>query len=143
MRGAWRQGETPAETTAGGDRTHVSFVDNPQFLVRAAAGTRMTIVLKDLDHDEWVDSGVRPAFLRLCVTAATPEVVRDRRHHLSVNAGGLKLAETIGLHGEPRTPAQRSATRSARSAAPRASSTLSAVCVCTHLHRGLGRAERK
>ena len=59
--GRWEEG------TAGGGRTHASFVDNPQFVLKAPAGTNMCIVLRDLECTD--TKRLRPLFLRLCVTA--------------------------------------------------------------------------
>jgi hypothetical protein len=38
--GEWGEG------TAGGDRMHTSFVDNPQYLLKAAAGTNLCVLLQ-------------------------------------------------------------------------------------------------
>jgi hypothetical protein len=35
---------------AGGDRKHASFVDNPQFLLRAPKGANVCLVLQDVDE---------------------------------------------------------------------------------------------
>ena len=35
---------------AGGDRKHSSFVDNPQFLLRAPKGANVCLVLQDVDE---------------------------------------------------------------------------------------------
>ena len=68
------------EHTAGGDRTHTSFVDNPQFVLRAPAGTNFCVVLHDCEEDARQKEKIksRPLFLRLCVTAATPEALESR-----------------------------------------------------------------
>jgi hypothetical protein len=39
--GVWEDGN------AGGDRKHTSFVDNPQFLLRARPGTNLIVLLQD------------------------------------------------------------------------------------------------
>ena len=45
-KGAWEEG------CAGGDRMHTSFVDNPQFILRAKPGTNLCLVLHDVDEEE-------------------------------------------------------------------------------------------
>jgi len=82
------------EGNAGGDRTHTSFADNPQFLLRAAPGTNLCLVLHDtLEDTRQRDRGkARPLFLRLCVTAATPEVLATRLKYLDINASGNRPA---------------------------------------------------
>ena len=69
-KGAWEEG------CAGGDRMHTSFVDNPQFILRAKPGTNLCLVLHDVDEDKRQREKVktRPLFLRLCVTAASEDV---------------------------------------------------------------------
>ena len=64
------------EGNAGGDRMHTSFVDNPQFILRAKPGTNLCLVLHDVDEDKRQREKVktRPLFLRLCVTAASEDV---------------------------------------------------------------------
>ena len=42
-KGAWEEG------CAGGDRMHTSFVDNPQFILRAKPGTNLCLVLHDVE----------------------------------------------------------------------------------------------
>ena len=55
---------------------HTSFVDNPQFLLRAKAGTNLTLVLQDTleDKRQREKAKTRPLFLRLCVAEANREV---------------------------------------------------------------------
>ena len=76
------------ESTAGGDRTHTSFVDNPQIVLRAPAGTNLCIVLHDCEEDTRQKEKIktRPLFLRLCVTAATPEALESRLKVLGINS---------------------------------------------------------
>eukprot|EP00965_Chrysotila_dentata_P202376 6181090-Pleurochrysis_carterae.AAC.6 len=82
------------DSNAGGDRTHTTFVDNPQILLRAKPGTNLCIVLHDtLEDTKQRDRGkARPLFLRLCVTAATPEVLSSRLKLLDINASGNRPA---------------------------------------------------
>ena len=86
--GKWEDGN------AGGDRKHTSFVDNPQFLLRAPKGTNLTVLLQDTDEPTREQSKVksRPLFLRLCMTAASSETVRSRTKQLDINASGARPA---------------------------------------------------
>ena len=86
--GRWEEG------TAGGDRTHTSFVDNPQFVLKAPAGTNLCIVLHDVEEDTRQKDKVkaRPLFLRLCVTAAEPAVLDSRLKVLDINSSGARPA---------------------------------------------------
>lgn len=78
------------ETTAGGDRMHTSFTDNPQFVLRAAAGTNMCIMLQDVEEDQRQRDKVktRPLFLRLCVAEASRECLENRLKMLDINSSG-------------------------------------------------------
>ena len=86
--GNWEDGN------AGGDRTHTSFSDNPQYLLRAPPGTNLTILLQDtLEDARSRERGKsRPLFLRLCVTAATPEAMKSRLKLLDIAGSGAKPA---------------------------------------------------
>ena len=88
--GEWKDGN------AGGDRTHTSFVDNPQYILKAPPGTNVCLVLHDVleDQRQKARSKSRPLFLRLCVTAATKEVLETRRRILDINSSGNKPAGT-------------------------------------------------
>jgi len=84
----WKDGN------AGGDRKHSSFVDNPQFLIKAKAGTNLTILLQDTLEATREQDRVkqRPLFLRLCVTAASPETLATRLTQLDINSSGARPA---------------------------------------------------
>lgn len=86
--GEWKDGN------AGGERTHTSFVDNPQFLMRAPPGANLCIVLQDtLEEKRQRDRGTaRPLFLRLCVTAATPDTLKSNLKLLDINSSGARAA---------------------------------------------------
>ena len=88
--GEWREGN------AGGDRTHTSFVDNPQYVLKVPADANVCLVLHDLleDQRQRDRSQSRPLFLRLCVTAATEEALASRRKLLTVNSSGNRSAST-------------------------------------------------
>ena len=59
---------------AGGDRKHSSFVDNPQFLLRAPMGANVCLVLQDVDEaareQDRVNVKQRPIFLPLVHASA-------------------------------------------------------------------------
>jgi len=80
--------------TAGGDRKHTSFVDNPQFLLRAPQGANVCIVLQDTLEATREQDRVkqRPMFLRLCVTAASVETLATRLTQLDINSSGARPA---------------------------------------------------
>lgn len=84
--GEWKEGN------AGGDRTHTSFVDNPQYILKAPRGANVCLLLHDVNEDQRQKnrSKSRPLFLRLCVTAATEEVLETRRRILDINSSGNK-----------------------------------------------------
>ena len=86
--GHWQDGN------AGGDRKHTSFVDNPQFLVKAPAGTNLCVVLQDTLEASREQDRVkqRPLFLRLCVVAATAETVASGLKQLDINSSGARPA---------------------------------------------------
>ena len=86
--GSWSDG------CAGGDRKHSSFVENPQYLIRAPAGTNLCVVLMDTEEATREQARVktRPLFLRLCVTAATPETLATRLKQLDLNSAGARPA---------------------------------------------------
>jgi len=88
--GEWKDGN------AGGDRTHTSFVDNPQYILKAPPGANVCLVLHDVLEDQRQKdrSKSRPLFLRLCVTAATDEVLASRRKILDINSSGNKPSAT-------------------------------------------------
>jgi hypothetical protein len=79
---------------AGGDRKHASFVDNPQFLLRAPKGANVCLVLQDVDEAAREQARVkqRPIFLRLCVVAASAETLATRLTQLDINASGARPA---------------------------------------------------
>ena len=82
------------EGTAGGDRTHTSFVENPQYILKASAGTNLCIVLHDSDEDKRQKEKTksRPLFLRLCVASATQEALDGRSKVLDINSSGARPA---------------------------------------------------
>lgn len=86
--GGWEDGN------AGGDRKHTSFVDNPQFVLKAPKGTNFTILLQDTLEPTREQDKVksRPLFLRLCITSASPETVRTHMKQLDINASGSRPA---------------------------------------------------
>ena len=90
---------------AGGDRKHSSFVDNPQFLLRAPKGANVCLVLQDVDEaareQDRVKQGVkqRPIFLRLCVVAASAETLATRLTQLDINASGARPASLLDESG--------------------------------------------
>ena len=79
---------------AGGDRKHSSFVDNPQFLLRAPKGANVCLVLQDVDEAarEQDREKQRPIFLRLCVVAASAQTLATRLTQLDINASGARPA---------------------------------------------------
>ena len=83
-----------ADGNAGGDRKHTTFVENPQFLLRAPAGTNLCVVLIDTEEATREQARVksRPLFLRLCVTAASAETLKTRMKQLDLNAAGARPA---------------------------------------------------
>ena len=90
---------------AGGDRKHSSFVDNPQFLLRAPKGANVCLVLQDVDEaareQDRVKQGVkqRPIFLRLCVVAASAQTLATRLTQLDINASGARPASLLDESG--------------------------------------------
>lgn len=86
--GVWEDGN------AGGDRKHTSFVDNPQFLLRARPGTNLIVLLQDtLEPSRERDKvKARPLFLRLCVAAASAETVASRLKQLDLSSTGARPA---------------------------------------------------
>ena len=83
-----------ADGTAGGDRKHTSFVDNPQYLLRAPQGANLCIVLQDTLEASREQDRVkqRPIFLRLCVTAASAETLATGLAQLDINSSGARPA---------------------------------------------------
>ena len=69
---------------------HTSFTDNPQFVLRAAAGTNLCILLQDVEEDQRQRDKVktRPLFLRLCVAEASRECLENRLKMLDINSSG-------------------------------------------------------
>lgn len=88
--GEWRHGN------AGGDRTHTSFADNPQFILKAPPDANVCLVLHDVLEDtrQRDRSKLRPLFLRLCVTAATDDCLATRSKMLDINSSGNRPAST-------------------------------------------------
>ena len=92
-KGAWEEG------CAGGDRMHTSFVDNPQFILRAKPGTNLCLVLHDVDEDKRQREKGQDAalFLRLCVTAAS-EDVRNMRSNFAAARPPARPAHRSRTH---------------------------------------------
>ena len=88
---------------AGGDRKHSSFVDNPQFLLRAPMGANVCLVLQDVDEaareQDRVNVKQRPIFLRLCVVAASAETLATRLTQLDINTSGARPASLMDESG--------------------------------------------